>query len=82
MLIFEKRRGDGKLKIVIVIVIAIVIVLLTVVSLAFMLNSDINSESESMSEESGRKDPGFEAIFAIAGLLAIIYLVKRRKEET
>jgi len=28
----------------------------------------------------GPKQPGFEAVFAIAGLLAMVYLIKRRKE--
>lgn len=46
------------------------------------LEIDSNHEEESYNKDLARKkleQPGFEAVFAIAGLLAVAYLLRRRK---
>jgi len=39
---------------------------------------DVQKENKKGGEE--KVIPGFEAVFAIAGLLAVAYLIRRRKE--
>ena len=76
MLIFNEEE-ENKVNII---KIVIVIAILPMIALAIIDFSPAESEPEKQESYSTGEKPGFEAVFAVVGLLAIAYLVLRQRE--
>ena len=60
---------------------ALLVVLLMIIAITLSLGCIDNSPAGSELEKDDETNPGFEGIFAVAGLLAIAYLILRQRED-
>jgi len=58
-----------------------IFLLLLIITAAVFLRTNIGSLEPKHQEEENAKEPGFEAVFAVLGLLAVLYAVFSSKDE-